>query len=406
MILIDQQSRRTGERGSVMVMTAILALGLCMAVGLCIDVARIYMVRSGLQNAADAAALAAARELNSGTAGLNDAVAQAQTAALQENKYGFNKTGSTPPAVTISKVEFAPTLNGPWYTGAGGVPSGSEATIKFVRVTTQTAAVGILFAVKSLGTSRPVTATATAGMSRSLNAICNFYPVAVALTNPNPANHATLTFNFTDGTGNSVTLANFGYTVLNVPDISGNGAPETANLAAGVTSLCASVGQSVSLNNSPSANSNNGPKEIADGSNTRFDSYRNGYANALNATAYPPDANIFEPLSATQYLNNSPSSAPSHTAQQDRRILIMPIIPPGNYTGSPPQVPITRFGAFLLRTQIDRTGNCNGNGPCAGAMKVDYLGDNFVIGRGYYDPNNFYDPNGSGSSLAKPVLYR
>src|SRR5882672_11402153 len=67
----------SSERGSVTIMTAVLMVGLVLVLGLSIDVSRIYMVRSGLQNAADAAALAAARELNSGTAGLTDAVTQA-----------------------------------------------------------------------------------------------------------------------------------------------------------------------------------------------------------------------------------------------------------------------------------------------------------------------------------------
>src|SRR5712664_3611092 len=69
--------RWKSERGSVTVMTAVLLVGLVLVLGLSIDVSRIYMVRSGLQNAADAAALAAARELSSGTGGVTDAVAQA-----------------------------------------------------------------------------------------------------------------------------------------------------------------------------------------------------------------------------------------------------------------------------------------------------------------------------------------
>lgn len=72
---------RRGERGSIIVMTAGLMLGLVLAVGLCIDVARFYMVRAELQNAADAAALSAVRELNSSIGGLADAYTRA-TAAI------------------------------------------------------------------------------------------------------------------------------------------------------------------------------------------------------------------------------------------------------------------------------------------------------------------------------------
>src|SRR5262249_17770386 len=136
MLTPEQFERRKGEHGNVMIMTAILAIGLVLAVGLCLDGARIYMTRTELQNAADAAALAAARELNGGTGGLTDAVAAAQASALQANKYGLNRTGGNAPAVTISTVEFATSLNGPWYVGAGGVPAGTETNIKYVRVTT------------------------------------------------------------------------------------------------------------------------------------------------------------------------------------------------------------------------------------------------------------------------------
>jgi Flp pilus assembly protein TadG len=406
------QNRRKAERGSVTVMTAVLLGGLVLLLGMSIDVSRIYMVRSGLQNAADAAALAAARELNSGTAGLTDAVAQAQSVGLQANKYGLNRTGNTAPSVTISKVEFAASLNGPWYNGAAAA-SAVVTTIKFVRVTTQSTSTNMLFAAKALGSAHVEERTAVAGMSVPLNTVCNFFPVAVALLNPFPANHAQLTFRYTDGTGNSITVGDMHYLVLNVPDINGVGQPETANLAAGITTICASIGSTIGLNNSPSANSTNGPKSIADGANTRFDSYQNGYANSLNATAYPPDTNVYDntgnPLTTTQYLNKSPISTPPRNppGQDDRRILIMPIVPPATYTGSPPLVPIVRFGAFLLRNSMDRTGNCNGNGPCAGAMKVEYLGDDFVIPRGEYDPNNpcalLLNPC---SSLTKSVMYR
>ena len=58
---IDHQ--RKGERGSVVIMTALSMLLLILMVGLCIDISRIYTARTELQNAADAAAVAAAREL-------------------------------------------------------------------------------------------------------------------------------------------------------------------------------------------------------------------------------------------------------------------------------------------------------------------------------------------------------
>jgi Flp pilus assembly protein TadG len=394
---------RKSERGSVTIMTAVLLLGLVLVIGLSIDVGRIYMVRSGLQNAADAAALAAARELNSGTGGLADAVTQARAVALEANKYGFNRTGVTAPNVTISRVEFSASLapNATWYDNTNGntVPAGVESTIKFVRVTTQTASVNILFAAQALGANHTEQRTAVAGASVGLNRIC-YYPVAVALTDLTiPVRQLTLTF--TDGTGSSISVVNRGYAVLNVPEAApGQGAPETANSAAGGAQLCGAVGDTLALSTSNSANSTNGPRQIADGTNTRFDTYQNGYANALNPTAYPPDTNIYDnngqPLTAAQYLNRSPFTAPGNPGLDDRRILIMPIITPGTY--SPNSITIKKFGAFLLRKSVRR------NGAGAGDLSVEYLGDRFVVGLGSFDPGA---PGGGGaSSLSIPVLYR
>lgn len=393
---------RSSERGSVTIMAAILMIGLVLAIGLSIDVSRIYMVRSGLQNAADAAALAAARELNSGTGGLTEAETQANAIA---NQYGFNRTGVTAPSVTISKVEFAPSIDGHcdavndgWCVGAGSVPAGKVSSIKFVRVTTQAATVGILFAGQALGASHVEQRTATAGASIGLNGVCNFFPIAVALSNPNPANHAALRFTFTDG-GSSVTLVNQGYVVMQVSDIPGNGVPETVKLAAGITQNCATLGSF--LRASPSANGSNGPKAVADGANSRFDAYTN-LASSLSTTDYPPDSNIAQPLTAVQYLNKSPFQAPvSHPGKDDRRVLIMPIVPPGTYVSD--HVPLTRWGAFLLTKAVDRTGPCSGNSPCAGALDVQYLGDDFIISHGFYDPTA---PVDASSTLNIPVLYR
>jgi Flp pilus assembly protein TadG len=388
-----------GQRGSVTIMTAVLLVGIVGVLGLSIDVGRIYMVRTGLQNAADAAALAAARELNGGTSGLSDGVTQAKAAALQANTYGLSRSGISVPSVTISKIEFSTSLasGATWYDNTNGnnVPAGTETSIKYVRVTTQAASVGIIFAARALGSSHVEQRTATAGASVGLNGLC-YFPIAVALTDQTIAVHQ-LTFSFTDGTGTSVTLANFGYTVLNVPGGgAGGGTPETANAAAGGAQLCGAIGDSLILSTTNSANSTNGPKQIADGANTRFDSYQNGYANSLNATTYPPDTNIYDnngnPITAAQYLNRSPFTAPNDPGQDDRRVLIMPIVTPGTYNST--SITIKKFGAFVLRKSVKRTGNG------AGDLVVEYLGDTFLVGRGSYDPNK------GATNISIPVLYR
>src|SRR5882724_9839708 len=110
MSLINEEGGRlwSGERGSIMIMTAIFALLLLLMVGLCIDISRLYMVRAELQNAADAATLTAARELNGGTGGIDDAVNQAVN-VIANNQGLRAKTN-----VAIPIVEFAHFVDGPW----------------------------------------------------------------------------------------------------------------------------------------------------------------------------------------------------------------------------------------------------------------------------------------------------
>ena len=89
---VQSKPERSHERGSIIVMTAICMTAFMLMLGLCIDVSRIYMMRAELQNAADAAALSAARELNSGTTGIDAAVARANNIV---NTQGFAKAGAT-----------------------------------------------------------------------------------------------------------------------------------------------------------------------------------------------------------------------------------------------------------------------------------------------------------------------
>ena len=410
-LTIEDLNRRRSERGSVTVMTAVLMVGLVLALGLSIDVSRIYMVRAGLQNAADAAALAAARELNSGLGGLADAVTQAKAAALEANKSGINRTGASGANVTIAKVEFSTSLDvgATWYDNTNGntVPAGVEASVKFVRVTTQATSIGIIFAVRALGNTHVEERSAVAGMSAGLNTICNFFPIALALTPDNWANlkaaapgaASQLTATYTDGiTGSSAYVVDHGYAVLQIPNINGTGNVETIQLAAGIKNLCASIGEEQTLDSSQSANSNNGRDAIARGSNTRFDIFTNG-PGQLNPTDFPPDLNISQGLTATQYLNNSPTASPSNPGEADRRILMMPIIEPIPPNGSP-TVTIVDFGGFVLRNQVAGGTNCGPNTWCGADLQLEYLGKDFVIG------NGFVDPTGPSTNLTKPVLYR
>jgi len=395
-----EKTFHTNERGSVMIMTAILMLGLLLCVGLCIDISRLYMTRTEIQNAADAAALAAARELNSGSSGIADGVTVANAIV---NNYGFGRT-----RVTVANIEYAVNLNQGTYVSAATAQA-NPTNIRFVRVTTQTVSTAMLFSSSVLGSSLTEAATATAGMSVGINTICDFFPVAVALDDSDPVTagfqvpppNTVMTLNFTQGTNNSATLAAHDYIVLEVPDITGNGAPETAVLSAGLTSICQTLNVNIPFHMTPSSNMNNGPRQITDGVNTRFNVYGNGYGNALQPGTYPPDSNVRENITFDDYKNRTAVTAPSPNGpgKDDRRILIVPIVAPGTYTGTPVSAPTLKFGAFFLKRQSTVSNPCSQGGPC-GQLEVEWIDENLVIGRGNFDPG------GAVTNLTIAVLYK
>lgn len=394
----ERISHRRSERGSITVMTAVLMVGLVLVIGLSIDVSRIYMLRAGLQNAADAAALAAARELNSGSQGLIDAVARAQAAI--GNEYGLSRTGQATPTAVITTVEFAPSLGGPWYVGAGNATPFAS-TIRFVRVTTQPGTLTMLFAARALGSTRSVQAKATAGMSPGLNTICDYVPLAVAKPTP--------TTPFATGTELMLQLVPAGTTnlvnqnVIVLQTDNSNSATNTRDATAGILSICTTIGTSVNTSNAQSAEGNNGPYQIEDGLNTRLNKYPNG--NQLPPSQAPPDTNIYEaPAFANfnwlNYKSNSPTLAPNNPPSDNRRIIVMPIVDVGPISGS---VVIKGFGAFLFLRKVTnpkQPSKCNDiPNPC-GHVYVEYIGEGFSIGNGYYNPT------GACTTLTKAVLYQ
>ncbi len=402
-----QNRRRRGERGSIIIMTAIFMLLLFLMLGLCIDVSRIYMVRAELQNAADAAALTAAREFNAGTTGIDNAVTRATNIV---NTQGFIKAG-----VTIQIIEFSVNPDGPdWLTAAQAKDVNTVGNIKYVRVTTQTTSTAILFGLQALGSSHLESRNAVAGISVGINGFCDYYPIALAKTNPTvPYDVNTpLAIHFVDNTGQTINLPNGNYTILDTPWVTGNGASETRDAMAGVAPRCAKIGDVLHFSKSPSANANNGPKQIADGTNTRFYLYPSGnqltYANAKPAT------NIFgsnagESLTFTQYDNGDQSTyrAPGQPGIFDRRLVLLPIIDP--ILNGTTEGPVKDFGYFFIRQGIN--GDCpkkvqGVNVPCPpgttqpGDILVEYLGKDFIVARG------IFDPTACSSNLGVSVLYR
>ncbi len=372
---------RKGERGSITIMTAIFAVILLLMVGLTIDISRIYLVRSELQNAADAAALTAARELNGGEGGIDGAVDQAMNVIA--NTQGLRAKTN----VAIASVEFAVDLDDDPYMDATAAKLVAP-TIRFVRVTTAATSTTILFASSALGVSNTQTREAVAGMSVELGSLCDFFPAAVGLADPDPTPGTNMTLKFAQGTGTTAHINDMDYIVLEVPCITGNGEVETAKLAAGEPCACAGLGDDIAM--TPSSNFGNGGRAAGDGMNTRFGIYANGYSNSLTASNYPSDTNVSQTITYTDYINNNPS------AGNDRRVVIAPIIEPKDYPAAT-NGEILGWGKFFLRKQMSvPNGNCSTQPPC-GFMEVEYLGKANIGASGTVS---------CGSGLTTAVLYR
>ncbi len=365
------KNTRNRERGSILATSAIGMLSILLAVGLGVDISRFYLAKTELQNAADAAALAAVSALNTAPLGITKATDRAVAAM---NNYDFNKTGVTFPR---TNVLFAKNLDGPYM--SEGAAQAQAASIRFVQVTTPDSNVGVSFAAPILGSTKTLSATATAGLSVPLNLFCNFLPVSVIDYGVPIA--AGNTYTFRSSSGNSVSPGN--YQILAV---AGSGGKDVRiGLAAGVDK-CAAPGEVYNVDTKPGVTAG----AVRQGLNTRFDDYQ---TSQVNPDDMPPDTNIKENITYDQYKTGSPSQAPKHTGVDGRRVVVIPIVKADEYDQGRNTVKFDRFGIFFLQTKVS-----NGNG---GDLVAEYI-DDIVLGQGGFNPNGA-PVNGL---MAVPVLYK
>jgi Flp pilus assembly protein TadG len=370
---------RKNEQGSIMAMSAVAMLSFILAVGLGVDITRLYLTKNELQNAADAAALAGASGLNFHPNGIHDA---ADRVVKAMNQYQFNKVNVS---FVKDKVRFARNLSD--FDSGADMNEGAAAaalvapTIRFVKATTEDSPVGISFAAMVLGSTQNLKAEAIAGVSAPLTSFTGYLPVAGTIGPGGtcqliPGNTCTVRAE----PGGSVSPGN--YQVL---AIDGSGAnDDRTGLASAVKNI---VGAGGYVDSKPGVNS--GP--IKQGINTRFDDYASG----LDPNYYPPDKNIKEDITYADYLAGSPSQVSSHPdiALANRRVVLVPLVQASQFAGGRTNVQIDHFGAFFLRNKV------NGNGN----VDLEYIGIGVVVGSGFYDPNATPNP---GPPIVKPVLYR
>ena len=117
------------QKGAVAVIFGLTTVVLLTMGGLVLDLGHLYVAKAELQNAADAAALAGAKELNETAAGITLAVSQAQAIALK-NKYDF----ATDLVLLAGDIQFGHSPTGPWSSVAAATASPAGKT--FVQVDT------------------------------------------------------------------------------------------------------------------------------------------------------------------------------------------------------------------------------------------------------------------------------
>ncbi|HJX92835.1 MAG TPA: pilus assembly protein TadG-related protein [Pyrinomonadaceae bacterium] len=379
----SEKKIRRGERGSVMALSAVAMLSILLAAGLGIDISRFYLAKNELQNAADAAALAAASALNSSPSGITNA----RDRAMQEmNKYNFNNGNVS---IAEAAIRFSVNLNGTYvnFTDAYNSP----ANIRFVEVTTPQLAIPVSFAAMVLGTSKNLSATATAGLSVPLNSFCNFIPLSVIDYDVPMVPGQTYTIRA--DTGGSPSPGN--YQILAV---AGPGGVDVGfGIGAGVDA-CASPGETYYVDTKPGLTAG----KVRTGLNARFDDYG---GSQLDPTLEPPDTNIKEGITHDQYLasrdplntnyqSSSIYQAASHPGVDDRRIVLIPIVKLSEYDAGRGTVTFDHFGAFFLKTKA--------GGGGGGDIQAEYIDNRFAVGKGHYIPGGAV----GNPLLATPVLYK
>ena len=279
---------RKDQRGSVMVLSSVAMLAVLLAVGLGVDISHFYLAKTELQNAADAAALAAASTLNSTSTGI---INGAWRATAVVNKYEFSK--DTVQFTSSDAILWSANLDGPYLkTNAASASEEVAKTIRFVKVTTEQSPVSISFASVVLGNNKNMSATATAGLSVPINTFCGFIPLAVLIADDDDELEPFEEYTIRAPAGNGVSPGD--YQILS---ITGPGGDDVGMGIGSGVDACLKPGETYKVDCKPGLTAG----KVRTGLNSRFDDYG---GSQLDPTTQPPDTNIKENISWTDYNKN------------------------------------------------------------------------------------------------------
>lgn len=371
-----QPRDRNGERGSVLAVTVIGMLAILLATGLAVDISHLYSTKAELQNAADAAALAAASQLNSTSGGIKLAVAEA-TKALNKYEFGNDVT------LGSADVSFASNLNGSYVDSTSA--QASPTTIRFVKVTIPPKPVKMAFASLAISQTQNLSATATAGLSVGLtmNKFYTAYTFIESAAAPLQRGQVyTLSpKNWNDSSPNS-------YRVL--------GGPGGDMILTGSIHAYGYIGTSYSiahLNGTSPAGSLTSPsmcRYAQIGTNTRFGDYT--VHPQANSTDEPPDTIVDETITYQQYRDMQGNGVVQKSnGMRNRRVMTLPIASNTTYNTSNGTVTSNRLAAFFIRKKVGT--DCG--------LQVEYIGSPMAVPDGTFQPGM-----SQMSELSIPVLYK
>jgi len=266
------KSRRK-QRGIALVTIAIAMLAVIAMAGLAIDISHVTVNKSRLQSTVDAAALSAAKVLDT-----TGSTSQATAAANSLFSLNASNTPELSTAPGISRtiefsntlLPFAPGTNPPLY----------------VRVTAAGFSIAATLS-KAVGMSNfNLAASAVAGPSPAVNTACNVAPVMMCGTSGASGN------GYTPGQITALKLssgsqgAGIGPGNYRLLSLEGTGGNIVRQNLAGSYGSCSTVGTTALTQPGNQA----GP--VAQGLNTRFNEYSGG---GLDSATYPPDVITYQP---------------------------------------------------------------------------------------------------------------
>lgn len=173
------------QQGAVAIMTGLLLLLVLIPLGgVVVDLGHLYIAKAELQNAADAAALAAAKDLNYTTAGVNNAI-NSGTLIGGRHEYDFS-TG-----VTLAETDFSfsSSPDGPWVSAAAARIS--PANLSFVKVDTGSKALNT-YLIQVAG----IETTSTKGVAVAGRYVTLVTPIGICAADPD---HRTAKYTYASG---------------------------------------------------------------------------------------------------------------------------------------------------------------------------------------------------------------